>query len=420
MDLNTMTTATSSLAPAIQTYYDKKLLKDMKPQLKHLQFGQKRSIPAGNGKTVQFRKYAAFAPVTSPLVEGVTPDGGSLTATEIFATVLQYGDVRTVSDMLDLVAIDPIANEIVSLHADQAALTLDNLTREVLTTSADATNVMYAAGTQRSAIAKTDILNTTLLRKAVRTMKKAKVPQINGFYVAIVGPDTTFDLQADTNWVAKATYQDKEQMYSGEIGNIFGVKIVETTEAKVFTANTYIQEAGTNIVAVSTLTSIASAAYVLATPSIQVTATAATGGTQLLGSAGIAALANKYIVINGQRRKIVSAAAASTAGDGTILTLDAALTGVANNASACNGITIYPDGGGIIGNPVAATLILGKNAYGLIDVDGSSNVKTYIDPPGSGGDTLRQRTSIGWKVMGFVAKILMPQWILRIEHGISD
>jgi N4-gp56 family major capsid protein len=414
-NLNTITTGTSSISPAIQTYYDKKLLREAKLNLVYNQFAQKRNIPRGNGKTVNFRKFAAFAPATTALVEGVTPDGGSVTETEITATVAQYGDYRTVSDVLDLVAIDPIINEIMGLNGEQAALTVDRLARYALTESADATNVLYAAGTQRSAIAKTDVLTTTLLRKAVRALKKAKAPKINGYYVAIVGPDTTFDLQADSNWIAKATYQDKEQMYSGEIGTIFGVKIVETTEAQIFEADDHILNAGTNITETDTLTTIASDAYIAATPSIQVTATATS-----LGSAGIDALVNKYIVIAGQRRKIAAAAAHSTPANGTILTLDAALTGVADKAAAMNSIKIYPAGGGITANPVAATVVLGKNAYGDIDIEGSKNVRSIVERAGGNVDPLHQRNTIGWKIMAYVCKILMPEWVLRIEHGISE
>ena len=424
MALNTITTATSSISPTMATqYYDKKLLRDMKPYLIHTQFGQKRQIPQRNGKIIQFRKFTPFDAMTTELVEGETPSGGTLTETEITATVKSYGDYRTVSDMLDLTAIDPMIAEIVSMNADQAALSMDRLTRDVLTTSTDATNVIYATGTQRAAIAASNKLTTTLLRKGVRALKKAgaKMFTTGGrqHYIGIVAPDTTFDLQDDANWIAKAQYQDKEQMYTGEIGTIFGVKIVETTEAKMFEANDYIQEAGTNIVAVETLTTIASAAYVLATPSIQVTATAATGGTQLLGSAGIAALANKYITIAGQRRKIVSAAAAQTPANGTILTLDAALTGVLNEAAAMNSITIYPDGGGIVGNTVAATLVLGKDAYGLIDIQGAGAVRAILkSAKGSGTeDPLEQRNTVGWKIPAFVSKILMPLWLVRIEHG---
>lgn len=419
--LNTITTATSSIAPTMATqYYDKKLLRDMKPYLVHTQFGQKRQIPKRNGKTIQFRKFTPFDAMTTELQEGVTPDGGTLTQTELTATVKSYGDYRTVSDMLDLTAIDPMIAEIVSMNADQAALSIDTLTRDVLTESTDATNVIYATGTQRAAIAATNKLTTVLLRKAVRALKKAGAKRFttggSPHYIAIVGPDTTYDLQDDTNWIDKAKYQDKEQMYTGEIGTIFGVKIIETTESKIFEADDNILETGTNITETATLTSIAADAYLTAGPSIQVTATAST-----LGSAGIAALANKYIIINGQRRKIASAAAHATPANGTILTLDAALTGVADKAAACNSITIYPDGGGIVGNPIAATLVLGKDAYGLIDIEGAGAVKAILKSAKTSGteDPLEQRNTIGWKVPAFVAKILMPLWLVRIEHGYS-
>lgn len=421
MALNTITTATSSISPTMATqYYDKKLLRDMKPYLVHGQFGQKRHIPQRNGKTIQFRKFTPFDAMTTELVEGQTPDGGTVTETQLTATVKSYGDYRTVSDMLDLTAIDPMIAEIVSMNADQAGLSIDRLTRDALTDSADATNVIYATGTQRAAIASTNVLTTTLLRKAVRALKKAgaKMFTTGGrqHYVAIVGPDTTYDLQNDALWQDVSKYQDKENIYTGEIGTIFGVKIVETTESKIFEANDNILDAGTNITETATLTTIAADAYLSAIPSIQVTATAST-----LGSAGIAALANKYITIAGQRRKIVSAAAHSTPANGTILTLDAALTGVADKAAAMNSITIYPDGGGIVGNPVAATLVLGRDAYGLIDITGAGAVRAILKTAKSSGteDPLEQRNTIGWKVQAFVAKILMPLWLVRIEHGYS-
>jgi N4-gp56 family major capsid protein len=425
MALNTNLTTSNTqgsndLSPTMKTYYDKKLLKEMKPKLLHTQFGQKRPIPKNNGKTIEFRKFTPFAAAVTALVEGTPPDGQSLNMTSKTASVKQYGQFVALSDHIRMTALDPVVNETIEMLADQAAITIDTLVREELTGSADATNVLYAAGNQRAAIAATNILTTTLLRKAVRALKKAKAPMFNdggsSYYVAIVGPDTTFDLQTDDNWLKVGQYQDKEKIHTGEIGKIFGVKIIETTESKIFEALPAILDEGTNITETKTLTSIAADAYVAATPSIQVTATAST-----LGSAGIAALAGKYIVIAGQRRKIASAAAHSTPANGTILTLDAALTGVDDKAAAMNGITIYPDGGGIIGNPVAATLVLGKNAYGLIDIDGSMAVQSIVKAVGSGGtaDPLNQVSTCGWKVPAFTSKILMPDWLIRIEHGFS-
>lgn len=229
------TTATSSLTSMMQTYYDRKLIKDMKPVLCYTKHGQKRPIPANSGKTVKFRKYEPFAPTTTPLTEGVTPDGHEITQTDVDATVAEYGDYVTISSLLDLTAVDPIVNDSVELNAVQAGLSIEHVTRDVLTAG---TNVIYATGSSRSDIAATNKLTTTLIRRAVRTLKKAKAKPFyrNGkaYYYAIVGPDTTFDLQDDEHWVRVAEYQQAEKIESGEIGRLFGVVFIESTEAKIF------------------------------------------------------------------------------------------------------------------------------------------------------------------------------------------
>ena len=52
--------------------------------------------------------------------------------------------------------------------------------------------------------------------------------------MAIIGPDTMYDLQEDEAFVKVSQYQDKENIYTGEVGRLFGVRLVETTEAKIF------------------------------------------------------------------------------------------------------------------------------------------------------------------------------------------
>lgn len=231
----TNTTGSAGLSPSMQTYYDKKLIKDMKPKLVHCNYGQKRPIPRNAGKTVKFRKYTPFEAATTPLTEGVTPDGHAITQTEISASVAQYGDYVRVTDLLDMTAVDPVISDSVELNADQAALTLDTVVREVMCAG---TNVMYANGTSRADVAAGNILTTTLIRKAVRTLKKAKARPFyrNGkpYFYAIVGPDTVYDLQSDENWLKVSQYQQAEKIENGEIGKLFGVVFIETTESKIF------------------------------------------------------------------------------------------------------------------------------------------------------------------------------------------
>lgn len=232
----TNTTSSSTLSATMQTYYDKKLIKDMKPKLVHCNYGQKRPVPRNSGKTVKFRKYSPFSAATTPLTEGVTPDGHAITQTEVTATVAQYGDFVRVTDLLDMTAVDSVISDSVELNADQAALTLDTITRDEMCSG---TNVLYANGSSRSSIGATNVLTTTLIRKAVRTLKKAKARPFyrNGkpYFYAIVGPDTVYDLQADENWLKVSQYQQAEKIENGEIGKLFGVVFIETTEAKVFT-----------------------------------------------------------------------------------------------------------------------------------------------------------------------------------------
>lgn len=68
---------------------------------------------------------------------------------------------------------------------------------------------------------------------------------------------------------------------------------------------------------------------------------------------------------------------------------------------------------------VHATIILGKEAYGITRISGES-VKSITKPLGSGGtvDPLDQRATMGWKAT-FVATRLQEAFMLRIEHAVS-
>lgn len=228
----TQTTALGGLSAELQTFYDKTLLKRMLPELVHGQFAQKRPIPKNGGKTINFRKFSPLAAATTPLTEGVTPAGNSLNVTAITASVSQYGDFIEISDVLDMTAIDPILTETGMLLGEQAGLTLDNLIRDLLVTG---TSVQYANGrASRVTVAAGDNLTVTEIRKAVRTLKRNKARKIDGNYVAIVEPGTTYDLQGDSDWKDAQKYAGSKKIFNGEIGELYGIRFVETTEAKKF------------------------------------------------------------------------------------------------------------------------------------------------------------------------------------------
>jgi N4-gp56 family major capsid protein len=231
----TQTTIQGSLAAEAKTFYRTTLLKRAVTQLVHAEFAQRRPLGRRQGKTIEFRKFTALAPATTPLTEGVTPAGNSLAVTAITASINQYADFIEGSDLLTLTSIDPILTETAELLGEQAGLTIDRVVREVM---AAGTSVQYAANrVSRVTVAAGDNLTVTEVRKAVRFLKNQKArPATQRDFIAFVNPNTVFDLQSDPAWREPHQYQDTENLYSGEIGRIFGVRFIESTETKVFAA----------------------------------------------------------------------------------------------------------------------------------------------------------------------------------------
>ena len=85
------TTGSSGMSAEMKTFYERRLIDQALPALVHDQFGDSYPIPANNGKTIEFRKYDALPKATTPLTEGVTPEGQALTVTTVTAEVHQYG-----------------------------------------------------------------------------------------------------------------------------------------------------------------------------------------------------------------------------------------------------------------------------------------------------------------------------------------
>ncbi len=237
-EINTNVTTDPGLSAENKTYYDRTLIEEASPNLVHDQFGQKRPIPKGSGKKVEFRKYASLPKATNPLTEGVTPDGKKLTVTTVEAEVSQYGDYVALSDILDLTAIDRNALEATKAIGRQAGLTLDTITRNVLQSG---TNVFYcpkADGTvvdDRTELDDTCRLTVKDVKRVAALLKAVNAPKINGDYVAIIHPHVAYDLMNDDKWEEMHKYCAPEELYEGEIGRIAGVRFVETSEAAIYT-----------------------------------------------------------------------------------------------------------------------------------------------------------------------------------------
>lgn len=233
MNMNTTVTTEPLFKPALNRY----VLINAKEKLVFNQFGQRVKIPKGKGKSIVWDRCKALPVDGTALTEGVTPEGTALEVERLEATPAQYGRYVATTDEFDFYKIDPSPEvlKIAKKLADNAAETFDYLTLAVLKTG---TNVQYAGGkTSVSQLTAEDVFSIKEVRKAVRTLAKNKGEQIDGSYVCVVDAELAYNLQGDPAWIDVKNY-DPEDMYAGEIGKLFGVRFVMTTQDLEVEGNT--------------------------------------------------------------------------------------------------------------------------------------------------------------------------------------
>lgn len=220
---------TATLPAENQTFYDKVLLKRMLPALVFMRFAQKKPIPHKSGKKINFRRFTPLEKATTPLTEGVTPKGSTLHVDEVEATLKQYGDFVEITDVLDLTGKDPVLTETCELLGEQGGATLNDVT---CTEICSGTNVQYAGGVEGTDEVVSKITEEEI-KKAVRTLKKANAPMIDGAYIGIIDPDISYDIQNLPLWQDVSKYSGGKAIMDGEIGKLGGVRFIETTETFV-------------------------------------------------------------------------------------------------------------------------------------------------------------------------------------------
>ncbi len=390
----------SGLSDDMKKYYADYLIDNAEAALVHDRFAQKHKIPAGSGKSVNFRKYDPLPKLTQPIAEGVTPTGQTINMGIVSATVAQYGGYVEMSDLLLMTAIDNNLCMATKLLGSQAGRTLDTISREVLV---GGTNVQYGEG-QFSARGQVIggkenpeencYMTVEAIRRAVRFLKNQNAEKIDGAYIAIIHPNVAYDLMNDPNWRYPHQYADPSAIFEGEIGKLEGVRFIECTEAKVFHAED------------------------LASNMRNLTVSANKDETNVLpfntyAKVAPGSLVGRAVIFEGDKYYI------SENTESTITIYQDALLEHPASLSCYTGTPIYPGEAGDEGSDVYVTLIFGENAYGTTEL-ANGGLEHIVKQLGSGGssDPLNQRATVGWKATKVTVR-LVEAFMIRIETASS-
>lgn len=246
----------SQLSQAIQTIWSKEILFQAMPILRFEQFAVKKTeLGVAPGLRVNFLRYKNFAVDTTPLTEGVRMTTNSLTAEQIAITVAEHGYATAVSELLLNASFDDIMASASRLLGRHMAQYLDQQARDTLgfatssvfgydrsAVSGGATT-NYDEGTVGTALADLDglfKLTTGTIKDAALTLASKNIPRIGETYVMFVHPKQSRDLRSNPEFIEVTKYAAPGNFMLGEIGRLYDVVFIETTQVKKHLANSTI------------------------------------------------------------------------------------------------------------------------------------------------------------------------------------
>jgi len=279
MPVTTSTTLTSQF----QNYFSKELLSIVQQETILDQFSMKAPIPKNNGNKAisMFR----FGPPSIGSVQTISSEGTAISSANYRALALnslskslaQYGQVIGLTDILRATDLFNSLQQATKTSGLDMALWVDSVIRNTLIGSnltasgssigsaaegggtfdnSDAVNTVASSGgvkvygnpatltTQSFSALNSDTTaaNTTMTASAVldsmTRLKRNRAPLINGGYVLATDPRVTRDLMRDADWLNASNYGNKGQpFYKGEVGSIYGCRVVTQTNSFVSTGS---------------------------------------------------------------------------------------------------------------------------------------------------------------------------------------
>jgi N4-gp56 family major capsid protein len=237
-------TATSS--SAFQAKIVRTVLENFEPNLVFDQFGEPPVDETGSTGIV-WAKFPAlsFTPAQAQLIDGVTPNDQSITATTITASSRQYGLYVIITDVLKARALFNVSMIAAKLLGDNMARIIDNVIQ--LEVVDNATNRVYAATTaggvraiNRAAMNSASYqLFTYDIACASTFLSNKNSPKRGNAYVGILHPLVAHYLKTESGAggrlaIKQYTTAGQTDIYKGEIGMIHGVRIIETSNMKSY------------------------------------------------------------------------------------------------------------------------------------------------------------------------------------------
>jgi N4-gp56 family major capsid protein len=236
---------TTDKASEYRIYFSNKLLEHQIDTLQLYDPAYKASIPQGQGsKTIRmFRPPIANVANVITLTEGTPPSNApyKLIYEFITRTLQQYGGYAQVSDIVDETEFLNTGESLMTKFGEEAALWCDTLIREACINGTTEEPTKF---TKRYASTATDFASLSALTAqqgrfstddlidVCTELRINKAKEFDdGFFCAVVSPEQERDLceEQGSAWTYASAFQKPDQIWKGELGRLFGIKVLRST-----------------------------------------------------------------------------------------------------------------------------------------------------------------------------------------------
>jgi N4-gp56 family major capsid protein len=248
-------TVYGDISPRVAAYAVSQLLKRGLPYLILEKFGQTYPIPNNATKVAKFRRYFLlgatggagdgnpaenfFTPLSlTPLSEGVTPTGKTLTNQDYTVTLVQYGDYMTITDVVLDTAEDQVLQQATEVMGESAAQTIETIRYNIIKAGL---NVFWANGTARTSVNTpitlvlqrrvTTALNRQNAKKITQVVKSTpdfRTEPVEAAYIGLVHPDLETDIRSMTGFIPTKQYGTVTP-WENEIGSVEQCRYLSST-----------------------------------------------------------------------------------------------------------------------------------------------------------------------------------------------
>lgn len=238
---------TAGMTAEMKQFYDRKLLSVALKNLVFHKYGEKRPIPPGGGKSIEFRRFEKITVTAGSytLTEGTPPTVTQATISTVTATISQYGQYAQISDVLETQAFDPILSEYAEKFGIAMAEGVDTVVRDIVDAT---TTIQYAdsatvTGTSGAgAVGSGNYLDAAEILEMRRTLRRADaLPVEDNKFILFIHPDNTKDLFEDPDIVNSFQHAqirgDNNPMFTGVLGDWMGVRFVESSNLSILASN---------------------------------------------------------------------------------------------------------------------------------------------------------------------------------------